>query len=54
MDRKALIREYKERRAMIGVFQVRNLVSGKVLIGTSTEEKLAPFDDRGYNRRQGR
>ena len=115
MDRKALIHEYKERRATIGVFQVRNLVSGKVLIGSSTDvpamlnrqqaqlrigahanrelqadwqalgpdgfafevldtltppdrpdydprpdlqilealwlEKLAPFDDRGYNRR---
>lgn len=117
MDRKALIREYKERRPVMGVFQVRNLVSGKVLIGSSTDvpamlnrqqaqlrlgmhpnqelqidwqtlgpeafafevldtleppdegesdpradlqvlealwlDKLAPFDERGYNRRSG-
>lgn len=37
MDRKALIREYKERRPVMGVYQVRNLTSGKVLIGSSTD-----------------
>lgn len=37
MDRKALIREYKERRPAMGVFQVRNLASGKVFIGASTD-----------------
>jgi hypothetical protein len=32
-----LIREYKERRSVMGVYQVRNLTSGKVLIGSSTD-----------------
>jgi hypothetical protein len=35
MDRKALIREYKESRRPMGVFQVRNTANGKVLIGAS-------------------
>jgi hypothetical protein len=37
VDRKALIREYKERRPVMGVYQVRNLTNGKVLIGSSTD-----------------
>ncbi len=35
MDKKALVREYKETPRPMGVFQVRNKVNGKVLIGTS-------------------
>jgi hypothetical protein len=37
MDRKAIIREYKERRPRMGVFQVRNTVTGQVLVGASTD-----------------
>jgi hypothetical protein len=37
MDRKTVIREYKQRRPPMGVFQVRNRVSGKVLVGASTD-----------------
>src|SRR5258708_4827892 len=37
MDRKALIRDYKENRRPIGVFRVRNTVNGKSLVGTSTD-----------------
>lgn len=33
MDRKALIREYKEAVRPMGVFCIRNLRSGKILIG---------------------
>ena len=36
MDRKALIREYKETRQPMGVYRVRNTLTGKSLIGTST------------------
>jgi hypothetical protein len=36
MDRKALIREYKESGRPMGVFRVRNTVNGKALVGTST------------------
>ena len=35
MDRKALIRDYKESRRPMGVFRVRNTVTGKCLVGTS-------------------
>lgn len=41
MDKKRLIREYKETRRPMGVYQVRNPVNGKVLVGVSV--------DRGYN-----
>ena len=34
-DRKDMIREYKERKKTAGVFQVKNNVNGKVLIGGS-------------------
>ena len=37
MDRKAIIREYKESRRPMGVFQVRNTLSGKCFIGTSVD-----------------
>lgn len=37
MDRKALIREYKENRRPIGVFWVRNTVNGKSLVGVSSD-----------------
>lgn len=37
MDRKALVREYKESRRPMGVYRIRNLVSGRTLIGTSTD-----------------
>jgi len=36
-DRKVLIREYKESRRPMGVFQVRNTTNGKCLIGTSVD-----------------
>ena len=37
MDRKALIREYKETRRPMGVYCVRNNVNGKLLVGKSTD-----------------
>jgi hypothetical protein len=37
MDRKALIRDYKETRRPMGVFRVRNTVNGKSLVGTSAD-----------------
>ena len=37
MDRKALIRDYKQRRRPMGVFQVRNLANGKVFVGASPD-----------------
>lgn len=36
MNKKDLIREYKETTQPIGVFQIRNLTNGKVFIGSST------------------
>src|SRR5262249_11927591 len=35
MDRKALLREYKESRPPMGVYWVRNTISGKALVGVS-------------------
>ena len=37
MDRKALTREYKESRRPMGVYQVRNSVNGKLLVGASVD-----------------
>ena len=37
MDRKALIREYKAHRRPMGVFQVRNTLSGKVFLGSTVD-----------------
>jgi hypothetical protein len=37
MERKALIRQYKERRPEMGVFQVRNTSNGRILIGSSPD-----------------
>lgn len=37
MDRKALKREYKESRRPMGVYQVRNTVIDKSLVGSSTD-----------------
>ena len=37
MDRKALIREYKETPRPIGIYCIRNTVNGKVLVGTSRD-----------------
>ena len=37
MDRKALIRGYKESRRPMGVFRVRNTVNGMSFVGTSTD-----------------
>jgi group I intron endonuclease len=37
MDKKALTREYKENRRPMGVYQVRNTVNGKLLVGTSVD-----------------
>ena len=35
MDRKALIREYKQRRPPAGVYRVRNTVTGRSLVAAS-------------------
>ena len=37
MERKALIRQFKERRPEMGVFRIRNTANGKVLIGSSAD-----------------
>ncbi len=37
MDRKALIRKYKETPRPMGVFRVLNTVNGKSLVGTSVD-----------------
>jgi group I intron endonuclease len=37
MDKKALIREYKENKRPMGVYQIRNTVTGKLLVGTSVD-----------------
>ena len=37
MDRKALSREYKERRRPMGVYRVLNRVNGKALVGASLD-----------------
>ena len=37
MDRKALVRDYKENRRPMGVFRVLNTANGKSLIGTSVD-----------------
>ena len=37
MDRKALVREYKETQRPMGVYCVRNTVNGKLLVGKSID-----------------
>jgi hypothetical protein len=37
MDRKALIREYKESQRPMGVYCVRNTLNGKLLVGKSID-----------------
>ena len=37
MERKDLVRRYKEARRPMGVFQVRNTVTGAVYLGTSND-----------------
>ena len=37
MDKKALTREYRENRRPMGVYQIRNTVNGKLLIGVSVD-----------------
>src|SRR3954467_10613771 len=37
MDRKALIREYKETTRPMGVYQIRNTANGKLLVGSSKD-----------------
>jgi len=37
MDRKALIREYKQRRPPMGVYRVRNTITGRALVAASTD-----------------
>ena len=37
MDKKTLIREYKEARRPMGVYCIRNTVNGKLLVGKSTD-----------------
>mgnify|MGYP003757405513 CR=1 FL=1 len=34
-SKKAMIREYKERKKPAGIFQIRNTVNGKILLGSS-------------------
>ena len=36
MDRKSIIREYKDTHRPMGVYMIKNKVNGKVLIGSST------------------
>jgi hypothetical protein len=35
MDRKAKIREYKDTPLSMGVYQIKNKVNGKILVGSS-------------------
>ena len=35
-DRKALLQAYKEKKTRAGVYQLRNLKNGKVLVGSTT------------------
>ena len=37
MDRKALIRQYKESRRPMGVYRVHNIVNDKSLVGSGVE-----------------
>jgi hypothetical protein len=37
VDRKALIREYKQSRRPMGVYRVRNTAEGKALLGSSND-----------------
>jgi hypothetical protein len=37
MDKKALTREYRESRRPMGVYQIRNTVNGKLLVGMSVD-----------------
>ena len=37
LDRKALARQYKETRRPMGIYRVRNISTGKSLVGTSTD-----------------
>lgn len=37
IDRKALIREYKQRRAPMGVYRIHNPVTGHMLVAASTD-----------------
>jgi hypothetical protein len=37
MDKKALMREYKETRRPMGVYCIRNTVNGKLLVGKSID-----------------
>lgn len=37
MDRKALIREYKQRRPPMGIYRIHNIISGNALVAASTD-----------------
>jgi hypothetical protein len=37
IDRKALVREYKQRRPPMGVYRVRNTITGHALVAASTD-----------------
>lgn len=37
MNRKELIREYRERPRQMGIYQLRNTANGKVLVGASVD-----------------
>ena len=43
-DRKEIIRQYKQKILPMGIFQIRNLVNGKILIGSS--KNLQNFANR--------
>lgn len=51
MDKKALTREHKEGRRPVGVFQIRNTVDGKLLVGSSVN---LPAILSGPRKRPGR
>ena len=50
IDRKALIRQYKETRRPAGVFRVRNTVNGESLVGTSVDPPSMPNRQRAQLR----
>jgi len=49
MDRKALTRAYKETPRPMGVYWIRNTVTGRSLVASSVNLKLSPLEDLGFN-----
>ena len=70
MDRKALVRDYKNTARPMGVYRVRNMVNGKACLGTARDlpgilnsqraleaiwlDRLQPHGERGYHIAPGR